>query len=112
MGTNLRSPEAIFTFRFLGRHEDFFVFRAPTWNTSNRNNLDAQQFEGEVAGWCMDNANAEFHVGSFPNVSGYQPMPFASEKGNSLCVYLKAEDVTAFEKTFEIIPKFNSHGML
>jgi hypothetical protein len=87
MGTNLRRPEAIFTFQFIGIREIYYTYRAPLWNTINRNALDAQQFEAEVAGWLMDNSTADWKI---------------STVDNALMVFVEAPDVLAFEKVFEM----------
>ena len=103
MATNLRNPEAIYTFRFVGRYEDFYVYRAPIWPTINRNALDAQQFEGEIFGWLVENAKDKWYLSSFKDVDGYFPMPHASENGNTLCVALNVIDLINFENSFEVL---------
>ena len=103
MATNLRSPEARFVFHSMGRQGKFYAFRATTYATINRNALDAQQFEAEVAGFLMDKAQGEWHVGSAKYVAGYEPMPFAFINGNALCVLIESEtDLSGFERTFEV----------
>lgn len=100
---NLLSVDAKYTFRYCGKQNGFYAFRAPTWKTTNRNVLDAQQFEGLVAGWFMENANGEWHVSSFKEVEGYQYMPHAFENNKSLCILVESiKDVLAFEQKFNV----------
>lgn len=103
MATNLRSPDARFVFRSMGRQGKYRAFRATTYPTINRTILDSQQFEAEVAGFLMDKAQGDWHVGSFKDVAGYAKMPFAFETGNALCVLIESNtDLVSFEQAFEV----------
>jgi len=104
MATTLRNPEAKFTFRYVGRQGDFYLLRAPTWRTRKRNALDAQQFEGEVFDFLFQNANGRWHIGSFKQVHGYQPMPHAFHTANALCLLVeKVADLIALEQAFPVV---------
>jgi len=104
MATNLRNPAARYTFRLIPDVKPgFFAFRAPTWNTVNRRSLDAQQFEAEVTGWCVEQATGAWHVSSFKQVAGYVGMPHAFATARALCVLFAASsDVVRFEQAFAV----------
>lgn len=106
MASNLRSEHARYTFRRLGKQGSFHALRAPTWNTPLRSSLDSQQFQGEVAGWLIENAQGAWHVGRAPDVHGYARMPHALRSRNALCVLIESDtDLAAFDQAFTVVAR-------
>ena len=89
-----------FTFRFLGRKDGWYAFRAPTWKTRNRKSMDAWRFQNAVSEWLMENTDSEWHFGNGNRVTG---VAIAFATGNALCLLLKgAGDVVRFEQDFTV----------
>jgi len=101
MASNLRSENAKYTFRFMGKQGNFYAYRAPIWNTVNRKSLDAQQFEAELVEWFFNNAK-EIRISSFKEVDGYYSMPHAFNDAKSICVLLEENEIISFEQNFNI----------
>ena len=100
---------SLYTFKFLGKQENWYVIRAPTWNTEVRGSMGVLYFTNQVLEWLFDNAIGDYHL-SNGGTEDYPSVP-ALANGNSLCVlFQNKNDLIKFSTMFVVRQMIDLEG--